>query len=212
MDNKQPDYGLSVFTLGHSNHTDIVFLNLLRKHKIQIVVDIRSSPFTKYTPHFNRDPLAYILTSANIDYEYYGALLGGRPPESEYYDKEGHVLYGKMAESERFQEGISELLRLIRYSRVAILCSEEDPVECHRRLLVGRVLAGQDVKVIHIMGDGSLQSEDELAKAEELKKDKGQLGMFETQETKEWKSIRSVSPGNPQKNSSNLSNSMEYDY
>jgi uncharacterized protein (DUF488 family) len=204
--------GLTVYTIGHSNHPVNEFQSLLTKNGIQILVDVRSSPYTKYTPHFNRDQLEFLVSTMNVDYEYYGSMLGGRPPESEFYDKDGYVLYGKIAESERFQEGIDRLIQLIRYSSVAILCSEEDPKDCHRRLLVGRVLSERGVDVLHIMGDGVIRSEEELAKEEADKKDKGQLGMFVTSEEKEWKSIRSVSPGNQQRNSSSFSNEMEYDY
>jgi uncharacterized protein (DUF488 family) len=212
MKEHNPENTLTLYSIGHSNHSAPVFLELLKKFEIQTLVDIRSSPYTKYTPHFNRDVLADLLSLQNIDYEYFGSLLGGRPPEPEFYNANGHVLYGKLAESERFQEGINRTIEFARYSTIAIMCSEEDPSECHRRLLVGRVLKQNCIAVIHIRGDGTSQTESEFAESEALIKDKGQLGMFQLKEEDEWKSIRSVSPRNPQANSSKFSSVTEYDY
>jgi uncharacterized protein (DUF488 family) len=95
-----------------------------------------------------------------------GKELGGRPESSEFYDAEGFVLYSRIAESPLFLEGIERLITGITTYRVALMCGEENPANCHRRLLVGRVLAKRGVSVRHIRGDGTVQDEDELAQEE----------------------------------------------
>lgn len=180
-----------IFTIGHSNQPMEKFLGLLSQHAIRLVVDSRSNPHSKYVPHFDREPLSSYLESHGIRYVYMGGELGGRPPEAEYYDAEGRVLYYRVAESARFKTGISRLLAESRKFRVAVLCSEEDPNHCHRRLLIARVLTDHGVCVQHIRGSGVLESESQL-RAEEVSP---QLEMFEAAEQDqvgEWKSIQSV--------------------
>ena len=128
----------------------------------------------------------------NIAYVFLGSELGGRPASTQFYDSDGRVLYEKLAESSQFRKGIAQLLEQMQEKRVALLCSEENPANCHRRLLVGRVLAEQGVDVYHIRGDSRVQSEDELAAEEQA--DLGQGNLFEFRPIPEWKSIQSVSP------------------
>lgn len=133
------------------------------------------------------------LRTAGLQYVYLGNELGGRPRSNAYYDNDGRVLYGKVAESSAFQAGLARLENGLHQSLVAILCAEEDPASCHRRLLVSRVLATRGVTVEHIRGDGRLQAEEELQVA--------QLGLFDGMETT-WKSIPSVSLKKRQNSSS----------
>jgi uncharacterized protein (DUF488 family) len=180
-----------IFTIGHSNQPMEKFLGLLTQHSIGLVVDSRSSPYSKYVPHFDREPLSASLKSKGVRYLYLGDELGGRPPELDYYDAAGRVLYYRVAESERFKAGIACLLSESRQFRTAVLCSEEDPCCCHRRLLITRVLVDHGVSVQHIRGSGVLNAESEL-RAEEAGP---QLEMFapsEQDRTYEWKSTQSV--------------------
>jgi uncharacterized protein (DUF488 family) len=163
---------------------------------VQVVADVCSYPYSNYSPHFDREPLARSLRAAGFAYVYLGREVGGRPEGAEYYDAEGHVLYGRVAESPAFREGLARLLKGIAEYRVAIMCSEEDPAGCHRRLLVGRVLAESGVAILHIRGDGTVQSEEELAALSQS----DQLSLFE--EPVPWKSIPSVSPKRPPNSSS----------
>lgn len=185
-----PDHDLTVFTIGHSNHEIDTFLGLLIKNNIQILVDVRSSPYSRYVVQYNHDAIERLLEQANVEYQYFGGVLGGKPSDPDLYDDDGRVLYDRIAGSEWFQEGIDRLIQLIRNFTVAIMCSEENPSGCHRRLLLTRVLMERGVNVMHIRGDGSTQSEVELREAEEFKKSRGQLSMFATGESEEWKSIR----------------------
>ncbi len=198
-----------IFTIGHSNHELEAFLNLLEQHKINVIADVRSSPYSKYATWFNKNVLSKSLDEINIRYLFLGDVLGGRPEGAEFYDDKGYVLYYHLAQSPKFEEGIERLLNRISNFYVALLCGEEDPTNCHRRLLISRILIERNVDVLHIRGDGSIQSECEVAKNEEFQKTKGQLALFDIKESKPWKSTQSVLPKKQQNNSSEFSSNTE---
>ncbi len=183
----------SVYTIGHSNHTLEVFLGLLKSHEIEVLIDTRSAPFSRYSPHFNRDSIKAAAQEAGIRYGFYGRHLGGRPDDEDYYDEDGRVVYSQIARSFLFTEGIERLMEGIQRFRTAIFCSEENPSICHRRLLVGRVLFEQGVAVHHIRGTGLVEEEAELRRQEEAERSRQQV-LFEEETVAEWKSILSVSP------------------
>jgi uncharacterized protein (DUF488 family) len=190
---------LFVFTIGHSNHSLETFLELLDHHQIEVLVDVRSQPYSKYTPHFNAKELKATIIQRGLKYLFLGKELGGRPEGDQFYDAKGKVDYGLVAQSPLFLEGLERLKKGLEKFRVAIMCSEENPLHCHRHLLISRVLDEQGVTVNHISGDGSLQSEVELVKQTEGDEP---ARLFPVEEFTEWKSIRSVSPKKPPPNSS----------
>ena len=177
-----------IWTIGHSNQPLETLLELLRGEQIEVVVDVRSAPYSRYAPHFNRESLAAALDDADLRYLYLGEALGGRPRRAEHYDAAGHALYSAMAEEADFKEAIARLLRGARECRIALLCAEADPTDCHRRLLVGRVLAGQGAELHHIRADGSTESEREV----KLAPSTDQTALFEAGSAS-WRSTRSVS-------------------
>jgi uncharacterized protein (DUF488 family) len=186
---------MPLYSIGHSNHSLDDFLDLLRTHGIEVLVDVRSAPYSRYVPHFNPANLKASLKEAGFQYIYMGKELGGRPDGAEFYDAEGHVRYDRLAESPLFLGGLERLITGAERYRVAMMCSEENPTDCHRRLLITRVLAGRGLPVQHIRGDGRIESEAALAQAERSAEEAaGQLALFSDQETKAWRSIRSVSP------------------
>ncbi len=190
-----------LFTIGHSNHDWETFLGLLRAWGITLVVDVRSSPCSRYTPHFNQAPLSRALAAAGIGYRFLGGQLGGHPAAAEFYDPDGRVCYDRLAASAAFQEGLAELQQISATARVALLCGEEDPRHCHRHLLLGRVLAQAGVEVRHIRGDGRVQDEAELA-AVAFEAQSRQLSLFAAEEVRPWKSTQSVLPKKTPKHSS----------
>jgi uncharacterized protein (DUF488 family) len=194
---------LKIYTIGHSNHSLETFLNLLRDLRIDVLVDIRSKPSSQAVPHFNRKPLENSLKMSGFKYLYFGKELGGKPNSKEFYDDNGHVLYSLIAKSPPFIQAIERLLKGINEYRVALLCSEENPTDCHRRLLVGKVLQDKGVNIEHIRADGRVQSEEELCNEQRSKnEDNAQLILFANKEIQEWKSIQSVSPRKALKHSS----------
>lgn len=130
-----------VFTIGHSNHSLECFLELLRAHGVDEVVDVRSAPYSGYAPHFNHDSLKDALENVGIDYLFMGGELGGRPADRSCYDDNGRVMYGKVAETDGFKEGLRQVIRGADERRIALMCSEKEPLECHRTLLAAHNLA-----------------------------------------------------------------------
>jgi uncharacterized protein (DUF488 family) len=201
--NLSPDpSGGALWTIGHSNHPLEKFLDLLRRHAVELLVDVRSQPYSGYATQFNREALQAALCDAGVKYLFLGDLIGGRAEGAEFYDSEGRVLYDRLAAAPEFQRGVERLLREMKTARTAVLCGEEDPTNCHRRLLIGRVLSTRGVAVRHIRGDGRVETEDEVAAEELFRKTKGQRMLFETEDPDEWKSAQSVLPRKARKNSS----------
>lgn len=190
MEHMSKPIGLKIFTIGHSNHAPDVFLELLRQHSIHIVVDVRSKPYSKYATHFCKDELEDSLPAGGFRYIFLGNELGGMPKDRAYYDADGYVLYGELAASRQFQRGIGRLLEAASMWRVALMCGEEDPTRCHRRHLIGLVLGERGVTVLHIRGDGTVESQTALAHRDEMER-QGQQSLFED-ETASWRSTGPV--------------------
>ncbi len=185
--------GLVVFTIGHSIHSLEKLISLLNANRVEVLVDIRSEPFSRKVPHFNKENLEKEIRKRGLKYLFLGKELGGRPAGREFYDAEGFVLYSRIAESHDFKNGIERIIKGIKDFRVALLCSEENPANCHRRLLVGRVLLSGGVEVFHIRGDGSINSEEEiLSYQHERNGDMNQQTLFVSEEAQEWKFTQSV--------------------
>ena len=161
-------------------------------HDVEVLVDVRSSPYAKYSTHFNQSSLSATIKLAGLKYLFMGAEIGGMPKNPEFYDDEGYVLYWKIAESPEFKESITRILNGIRLYKVTLMCGEENPAGCHRRLLISRVLKSHGLTVNHIRGDGHLESEDEMLASE--KEQHVQLTLFNQQadEEEEWKSKQIV--------------------
>jgi uncharacterized protein (DUF488 family) len=174
----------SIFTIGHSNHSAEKFVGLLKQHGIEVVADVRSQPYSRHAPHFNAKDIEAILWDNGIRRLFLGFELGGRPTAEAFYDADGRVDYARIERSRSFLDGIKQLESSIRDHKIALLCSEEDPVGCHRRLLVGHVLGERGIVVRHIRGDGSVQTEGEASG--------DQPGLFPDTEVSVRKSIRSV--------------------
>jgi len=183
---------LTLYTVGHSNHEQEQFLDLLRRHQIEVLADVRTAPYSKFSPQFNASELKAALAGEGIQYLFLGDQLGGRPDGDKYYDAEGYVLYHKVAEADFFRTGITRLIKGIESYRVAIMCSEEDPGVCHRFLLVTRVLDEEGVEIRHIRGDGSLATEAEIRQKSKDERDQGVL--FDEMRNDTWKSLQSVLP------------------
>lgn len=186
-------------TIGHSNLELGAFLGLLKQYGVQVLVDIRSRPRSKYVPHFDKDNLAHQLSLAGIQYLFLGPELGGMPEEERFYDEAGYALYGTMAESDRFRAGLEKLDRAVQDGRVALMCSEENPAECHRHLLVARVLGERGMAVRHIRKDGTVQDDSSVGSAGTQ-----QMPLFGGEGEREWKSTRSVLPRREPPSSSRL--------
>lgn len=150
-----------VLTIGHSTHLCERFLSLLQMANVTAIADVRSSPYSRHSPHFSRDELREELRSEGISYVFLGNELGGRPKDRRFYC-EGVADYEKMAQTPEFKTGLDRVIEGARKYRIALMCSEHDPLDCHRCLLVGRALAQRGSRVGHILGDGSIASHGQI--------------------------------------------------
>ena len=151
----------TVYTIGHSNHPIENFVELLMRHEITAVCDVRSEPRSRINPQFNRKPLSEALKVAGISYVFLGDELGARSKDRSCY-RHGKVDYELLARTDLFQSGLERVRKGARTYRIALMCSEKEPLDCHRTILVSRNLVEQDVPVSHILSDGSVESHDQV--------------------------------------------------
>ncbi len=145
-----------IFTIGHSNHELPRFLELLRQHRIEVLADVRSSPYSRFLPWFNRETLEHALKVAGVRYVFLGRELGARRTEPECYIN-GKVSYERIAAGASFASGLERLRKGAESFRLALVCAEKDPLDCHRTILVAR-RASAFAEISHIHADGALES------------------------------------------------------
>ncbi|MEO7028249.1 MAG: DUF488 domain-containing protein [Acidobacteriaceae bacterium] len=188
MSDEVKDTGLRFFTIGHSSHPTERFIALLRQHEIAVVVDTRSSPYSRFTPQFDRESLRDTLASNHIRYLWMGDIVGGRPRDETCYDGEGRVLYSRVSQQAEFQEAVVRLENGAREFRLALLCSEEDPAHCHRRLLIARVLMERGAEIAHIRGDGCIDTDADIVAKSGKQLVGAQPALFAEIEESRWRS------------------------
>lgn len=121
----------TVLTIGHSNHSLETFIELLLQHRVTVLADVRSAPYSRFNPHFNREPLAAALKARQIRYVYLGRELGGRSNDPDCYE-DGRIRYERLAQTDRFHEGIERVMRGAVEHRIVLMCSEKEPVSTLR--------------------------------------------------------------------------------
>lgn len=149
----------SIFTIGHSNLELDVFLAILAGHGIQTLCDVRSLPRSSRFPQFNREPLEVGLASAGMQYEFLGEALGGRPADLRVYHEDGRVDYAARRRAPDFAAGIDRAAGLLLQRPVALMCAEEDPLQCHRFLMICPALIERGIMPVHIRRGGSLETQ-----------------------------------------------------
>jgi uncharacterized protein (DUF488 family) len=147
----------TVFTIGHSNHSPERFLALLRLHSITALGDVRSHPYSRKYPQFNREELKEFLRSYDIHYVFLGKELGARSEDPACYER-GKISYTRLAQTKLFQQGLDRVQSGSREHRLALMCAEKEPLDCHRTILVARHLAARGIEIQHIVADGALES------------------------------------------------------
>jgi uncharacterized protein (DUF488 family) len=151
---------LELKTIGYSKHALERFIELLRMHEVTAIADVRSAPYSRLHPDFNREFLQQRLRENGVSYVFLGRELGARPDDPMLYEN-GRVNYRKLAESARFREGLDRILKEAESHQLALLCAEMEPLGCHRTLLVSRELVALGVSIGHIHADGTLESHDD---------------------------------------------------
>ena len=149
-----------IFTVGHSNHSFDDLAALLRGHEVTVVADVRSVPYSRRHPQFNRRAIERSLAAHDIRYVFLGAELGARTPDASCYEEDGRVSFVRLAKTGAFRRGIERVLETAASSRLALLCAEHDPTNCHRTMLVAPALSG--VAIAHILADGRLETHEQV--------------------------------------------------
>jgi uncharacterized protein (DUF488 family) len=151
----------AIYTVGHSNHSARRFIDLLLGAAIDCVADVRSTPFSRRNPQFSQKALAASLKDAGIEYWFLGDALGARPNDPHCWEN-GRVSYVRIAATPAFQEAIHALIAGSHAKRIALMCAEKEPLDCHRTILVGRALVQCDTELAHIHADGRIEPHVEL--------------------------------------------------
>ncbi len=152
---------MELFTVGHSNLSIQAFIELLQKHGVTALADVRSHPYSRYLPHFNQAALKIALLDNRIRYVFLGSELGARSSDPSCY-VEGKALYEKIAATELFSAGIQRVLKGAQTYKIALMCAEKDPITCHRAILVCQHLRNSRLKISHILQNGSLETHQHL--------------------------------------------------
>ena len=148
-----------IFTIGHSTQPVERFIELLMQHRINAIADVRSSPYSRRNPQFNREAVHAALRTRGIRYVFLGEELGARSKDECCY-VDDKVDYQRLANTPLFQSGIARVLQGAQSHKIALMCAEKEPLDCHRTILVARELVRVGCRVTHILADGSLESHD----------------------------------------------------
>ena len=150
-----------IHTVGHSNLSAESLVGMLKRRGITQVIDVRSTPYSRYVPQFNRDNIRATLERNGAGYTHMGDALGGRPQDDRLYDRDGRANYELMAQGKTFQGAIGQVEQMAEDSHIALMCTEADPLRCHRTLLVSQELTSRGANIIHLMRDDQQESHEE---------------------------------------------------
>ena len=172
---------MPIYTIGYGNRSIEDFIKLLQKYGIKYLVDLRSQPYSRYSPAFSKDAFELSLKQHQIRYVYMGDTLGGRPRDSSCYTGDGKVDYTILREKDFYRRGISRLRTAWeKQYAIALMCSEMKPQECHRGKLIGNTLDEQGMEVAHIDEAGNSKTQDEVNQFFAIGQASGQLSFLET--------------------------------
>jgi uncharacterized protein (DUF488 family) len=167
----------TIFSIGHGNKKIEDFIDELKSFKIEFLLDIRSKPFSKWNPQYNQNELKFKIEENGIKYVFVGDVLGGLPEDRSCYDYNGKVVYDLIKEKLFFKEGLERLIKANEKKiKIAIMCSESKPEECHRSKLIGQELLKQKISLKHIVSDKVIKSQEIVMS--ELTKGKGTIDLF----------------------------------
>lgn len=175
------------YTIGHSTHTFEKLLNLLNMYKINCIVDVRSSPYSKFAHWFNKENLFFFLKKAGISYFHFKNQFGARKNREDLLTN-GRVDFQKVRKTPEFQSGINRIITGLEKGRtICLLCSEKEPLDCHRFILIAYFLEKKEIKVLHILEDGSLKTNTDLEEAliKKFKIEYNQYNLFSPVKTRD---------------------------
>jgi uncharacterized protein (DUF488 family) len=153
----------TLYSIGHGSRKAEDFLALLQQYGITYLADVRSKPYSRFHPQFNKNKLDEMLASYGIKYVFMGDELGGRPDDPSCYNSEGKIDFNRLKEKEFYQKGIERLkTAYMKGLPIAVMCSERDPCMCHRTKLIGQTLGEQNIELMHIDDKGRLVGQTSL--------------------------------------------------
>lgn len=150
-----------LYTIGHSNLNIDEFIELLHKYQITALADVRSHPYSRYLPHFNKNYLQKVCKNSHINYVFLGEELGARTKDQKCYIN-GKAVYEKIAATELFKQGIKRIIKGSKNYTIALMCAEKDPITCHRAILICQHLRQYDLEINHILSNGTIESHQDL--------------------------------------------------
>lgn len=171
----------NLFTIGHSIHEMDYFIGLIKQYHIDYLLDVRTTPYSKYTKQFNKENLAPVLNFAGIQYFFMGKYFGARPQETALYDANGCLDFDKMRESKIFKTGMDNVnIGLCQGHNIALMCTEKHPFDCHRAILIARAFALHNIYAKHILPNGEIFTQQELDECllQKYFPDRNQLTLF----------------------------------
>jgi uncharacterized protein (DUF488 family) len=171
----------TIYTIGHSTHTIERFLQLLGMHDITAVCDVRSSPYSRFNPQFNKENLQRELKLHQLAYVHLGNELGPRSSDPACYENR-RVRYDRIARTQLFRDGLKRLKEGLKTYRIAMMCAEKDPLACHRTILICRYLRSPDFSIRHILEDGGIEENSETERRLLRLLKIPELQLFETRE------------------------------
>lgn len=167
----------AIYSIGHGNKKMELFIKELKSFGISYLLDIRSKPFSKWYPWFNQNELKNSLEENGIKYVFAGDSLGGLSDDRSCYDSDGKVVYDLLKEKDFFKDGIARLTTANeKQIKLAIMCSESNPEECHRTKLIGQELLKKKISLKHIISEKVVKSQETVMM--ELTKGNGLVDLF----------------------------------
>ncbi len=173
--------GINIYTVGHSTQSFESFLGLLQKQNVTAIADVRSAPYSRFNPQFNREELRAALKANGIRYVFLGKELGARSEDDSCYI-DGKVQYKLLAQTPLFKSGISRVIEGAEKHKIALMCAEKDPIDCHRTILVSRELLARGVQITHILQDDSTEPHKNAIFRLIKKLKLGEADMFQSEE------------------------------
>lgn len=153
----------SLLTIGHSKLELDTFLKYLNKYTVNYLIDVRSVPLSKFAPCYNRDIIKVFLNKNNINYVFMGASFGARPSDRSLYNNEGYLDFNRVINSESFISSMESIKKgLASKNNIALMCTEKDPIDCHRAIMITRAFALHNISSFHILNDGSLTTQEDI--------------------------------------------------
>ena len=154
---------MEIYTIGHSNYTVERLIDMLKHYNINCVVDIRGTPYSKYNIQFDKETIRYTLTKAGFIYIYMAKELAAKRINKQSSNEEGYSDFEKVVKEKEFLEGIERLKNGCNKGyKIALLGAMQEPIRCHRSILVGRALRENGFNVKHILDNYSIASQEDI--------------------------------------------------